>query len=217
MRGGGRGGGERAPGPAWRRRGRARGLTRGRAGVGERVEVDEVLLQIETDKVTIDVRAPEAGVVVKIHVAEDDTVVVGQAIASVDAGGGAPAAGPPAAAPAAAAVSHPAARTPSISFPARITPDGQRVSALPAAARAAAAAAAAPGAVAVAGGGCKGRVQAALGGVAAAGKAPGGWAPAPAAPGPAFAPPPGFAAAPPVRMGMSEEEIDVVDQGGTLP
>ena len=176
--------------------------------MGERVEVDEVLLQIETDKVTIDVRAPEAGVVVKIHVAEDDTVVVGQAIASVDAGGGAPAA---------AAVSHPAARTPSISFPARITPDGQRVSALPAAARAAAAAAAAPGAVAVAGGGCKGRVQAALGGVAAAGKAPGGWAPAPAAPGPAFAPPPGFAAAPPVRMGMSEEEIDVVDQGGTLP
>jgi len=172
------------------------------------VDVDEVLMQIDTDKVTIDVRAPEAGVVAKMLVAEDDTVVVGQVVASVDSSGGAPTAesaaavaAPVASSPAvpvAAAASHPAARKPSISFPARITLDGQRVSALPAAARAAA-------------------VQAALGGAAAAGKAPEGWAPPPAAPAAAFTPPPSFAAATPVRMGMSEEEIDAVDLGGTFP
>ena len=165
---------------------------------------DEVLLQIETDKVTIDVRAPEAGVVAKVLVAEEDTVVVGQAVASMDSDGVSQAAFPstvaPAAAPTAAPVSgtHPAARTPSISFPSRITPDGQRVSSLPAAARAS-------------------TVQAALGGSASAGVAPKFWKPEPASPPPAFAPPAGFADAAPVRMGMSEEEIDAVDQGGALP
>ena len=40
--------------------------------------MDEVILQIETDKVTIDVKSPEAGVVAGVLVAEEDTVVVGQ-------------------------------------------------------------------------------------------------------------------------------------------
>ena len=93
---------------------------------------------------------------------------------------------------------HPAARTPSISFPARLTPDGHRVSSLPAAARAS-------------------TVQAALGGSASAGVAPKFWKPVPASPPSAFAPPAGFADAAPVRMGMSEEEIDAVDLGGALP
>ena len=164
---------------------------------------DEVLLQIETDKVTIDVRAPEAGVVAKVLVAEEDTVVVGQAVASLDSDGGSQAAFTPAAAPAAAPAApvsgaHPAARTPSISFPTRLTPDGHRVSSLPAAARAS-------------------TVQAALGGSASAGVAPKFWKPVPASPPSAFAPPAGFADAAPVRMGMSEEEIDAVDLGGALP
>ena len=189
-------------------RGRAGGLTGLWTGAGEWVDVDEVLMQIDTDKVTIDVRAPEAGVVAEMFVAEDDTVVVGQAVACVKSSDVAPVAEPAAAVaapaasspavPAAAAASHPAARKPSISFPARITLDGQRVSALPAVARASA-------------------VQAALGGAAAAGKAPEGWAPLPAAPAATFTPPPGFAAATPVRMGMSEEEIDAVDLGGSFP
>ena len=166
---------------------------------------DEVLLQIETDKVTIDVRAPEAGVVVNVLVAEEDTVAVGQAVAILtqDSDGGYTAAFTPAAAPAAAPAApvsgaYPAARTPSISFPARLTPDGHRVSSLPAAARAS-------------------TVQAALGGSASAGVAPKFWKPVPASPPSAFAPPAGFADAAPVRMGMSEEEIDAVDLGGALP
>merc|ERR1719248_493519 len=60
-------------------------------------------------------------------------------------------------------------------------------------------------------------VQAALGGSASAGVAPKFWKPEPASPPPAVAPPAGFADAAPVRMGMSEEEIDAVDQGGALP
>ncbi len=35
---------------------------------GQRVEEDEAILQIETDKVTVDVRAPSAGVVEAILV-----------------------------------------------------------------------------------------------------------------------------------------------------
>ena len=35
---------------------------------GESVEMDEAIFQIETDKVTVDVRAPEAGVLSKIMV-----------------------------------------------------------------------------------------------------------------------------------------------------
>ena len=35
---------------------------------GDAVEMDEAIFQIETDKVTVDVRAPEAGVIDKIMV-----------------------------------------------------------------------------------------------------------------------------------------------------
>lgn len=37
---------------------------------GESVEMDEAIFQIETDKVTVDVRAPEAGVLKKILVSK---------------------------------------------------------------------------------------------------------------------------------------------------
>ena len=53
---------------------------------GEAVAVDEVIAQIETDKVTIDVRAPVAGVVSEVLVKEGDTVNVGQRhVCAVDA------------------------------------------------------------------------------------------------------------------------------------
>jgi 2-oxoglutarate dehydrogenase E2 component (dihydrolipoamide succinyltransferase) len=75
---------------------------------GDAVEVDEVIAQIETDKVTIDVRAPAAGVLDAYKVGEGDTVTVGQALATFTPGGvGAPAKA--AAAPAAAAPAAPAA------------------------------------------------------------------------------------------------------------
>ena len=51
---------------------------------GDAVAVDEVIAQIETDKVTIDVRAPVAGVVAEVLVAEGDVVVVGQGVCRVD-------------------------------------------------------------------------------------------------------------------------------------
>lgn len=53
---------------------------------GDRVEEDEPILQIETDKVTIDVRAPEAGKLENLLVKADDTVTTGQLVATVASG-----------------------------------------------------------------------------------------------------------------------------------
>ncbi len=52
--------------------------------VGDKVEVDETLLEIATDKVDTEVPSPEAGVLVEILVQEDETVAVGQTIAIID-------------------------------------------------------------------------------------------------------------------------------------
>lgn len=52
--------------------------------VGDKVEVDETLLEIATDKVDTEVPSPEAGVLVEILVEADETVEVGQAIAIID-------------------------------------------------------------------------------------------------------------------------------------
>lgn len=52
--------------------------------VGDKVEVDETLLEIATDKVDTEVPSPEAGVLVEILVEEDETVEVGQTIAIID-------------------------------------------------------------------------------------------------------------------------------------
>jgi len=53
---------------------------------GEPVAMDEVVAQIETDKVTIDVRSPVGGAVTDVLVKEQDTVVVGQAVVRVEEG-----------------------------------------------------------------------------------------------------------------------------------
>lgn len=50
---------------------------------GDRVEVDEPIAQIETDKVTIDVASPEAGVIQKLVAKEGDTVEPGTKIAVI--------------------------------------------------------------------------------------------------------------------------------------
>ena len=67
---------------------------------GEPVSMDEVIAQIETDKVTVDVRAPDAGVVKSWLVAEGDTINVGQPLAQFFVGGTATAAAPAPSAPA---------------------------------------------------------------------------------------------------------------------
>ncbi len=52
--------------------------------VGEAVEVDEPIVELETDKITVEVPAPTAGVLTKQLAAEDDTVNVGDVIAEID-------------------------------------------------------------------------------------------------------------------------------------
>ncbi|HEX2547520.1 MAG TPA: 2-oxoglutarate dehydrogenase complex dihydrolipoyllysine-residue succinyltransferase [Ramlibacter sp.] len=77
---------------------------------GEAIAQDEILIEIETDKVVLEVPAPSAGVMAEIVVADGGTVTSDQVIAKIDSEGKASAAGAPAAAPAAA---KPAAATPS--------------------------------------------------------------------------------------------------------
>ena len=71
---------------------------------GEAVAQDEILIEIETDKVVMEVPAPSAGVLAEIVVADGGTVVAEQLIARIDTDGKVSAA-----APAAAASSAPAA------------------------------------------------------------------------------------------------------------
>ena len=76
--------------------------------VGEPVKVDEPVVVLETDKVTIDVPAPAAGTIAAITHAEGETVKIGDVLGSISAGAGASAA-VIAPAPSAAAVAPPKA------------------------------------------------------------------------------------------------------------
>src|SRR6201995_1202859 len=69
---------------------------------GEAVAVDEPLVELETDKVTIEVPAPSAGVLGEIAAKDGDTVAVGALLGQIPEGAAAanPAAAPAAAAPA---------------------------------------------------------------------------------------------------------------------
>ncbi|HEX7888577.1 MAG TPA: 2-oxoglutarate dehydrogenase complex dihydrolipoyllysine-residue succinyltransferase [Ramlibacter sp.] len=77
---------------------------------GEAIAQDEILIEIETDKVVLEVPAPSAGVMGEIVVADGGTVTSDQVIAKIDTEGKAGAAAPAAAkaAPAAATASAPA-------------------------------------------------------------------------------------------------------------
>jgi 2-oxoglutarate dehydrogenase E2 component (dihydrolipoamide succinyltransferase) len=70
---------------------------------GEAVALDEILIEIETDKVVLEVPAPAAGVMGEIVAGDGATVVAEQVIARIDTEGKASAAAPAAAKPAAAA------------------------------------------------------------------------------------------------------------------
>ena len=80
---------------------------------GEAVKVDEILIEVETDKVVLEVPAPAAGVLAEIVQPDGATVVADQLLAKIDTAAVAGAAAPaPAAAPAAAAAPAPAAAAP---------------------------------------------------------------------------------------------------------
>jgi 2-oxoglutarate dehydrogenase E2 component (dihydrolipoamide succinyltransferase) len=77
---------------------------------GDPVAVDEPLVELETDKVTIEVPAPAAGVLGEIAAKDGDTVAVGALLGRINEGaaGAKPTAAPAAAKPAAPAAAAPA-------------------------------------------------------------------------------------------------------------
>ena len=77
---------------------------------GEAVAVDEPLVELETDKVTLEVNATAAGVLAEIAVAEGENVEVGAILGKIGEGTGA--------APAAPAPATPAPATPAPAEPA---------------------------------------------------------------------------------------------------
>ncbi len=82
---------------------------------GEAVAVDEILIEIETDKVVLEVPAPQAGVLAEIIKGDGSTVTAGELIARIDTEAtatAAPAAAEPAPAPAQEAPSETVAAAP---------------------------------------------------------------------------------------------------------
>src|SRR4051794_13855890 len=83
-------------------------VTRWLKQVGDRVEVDEPLLEVSTDKVDTEIPSPVAGIIEEILVAEDETVEVGTPLVTIGDGSGASASdAAPEAAPAAEAAAEP--------------------------------------------------------------------------------------------------------------
>jgi len=76
---------------------------------GDAVKMDELLIELETDKVTLEINSPADGVIENFLIAEGDTVEVGQLLGSVKAGAAGKTA--PSSAPAAAQAA-PAAKAP---------------------------------------------------------------------------------------------------------
>ncbi len=98
-------------------------LTKWLKKAGERVERDEPLFEISTDKVDTEIPAPAAGVLAQILVEEGKTVAIGTAVGSIDeagTGAPAPAAEKPATVPAPAPA--PAAAAPAPAAPAPVAP-----------------------------------------------------------------------------------------------
>lgn len=77
--------------------------------VGDKIEVDSGLITLETDKATMDVPSPFAGVVKDVKVAVGDKVSQGSLVIMLEVGGAAPAVAPSVSAPTVAAQAAPAA------------------------------------------------------------------------------------------------------------
>ncbi|HGO7934830.1 TPA: 2-oxoglutarate dehydrogenase complex dihydrolipoyllysine-residue succinyltransferase [Neisseria meningitidis] len=102
--------------------------------VGEAVARDEILIDIETDKVVLEVPSPQAGVLVEIVAQDGETVVADQVLARIDTAATAAAEAPAAAT---AAAEAPAA-APAEAAPAAAPAAAQNNAAMPAAAKLAA-------------------------------------------------------------------------------
>src|SRR5260370_37072454 len=81
--------------------------------IGDAVAMDDPLVELETDKVTLEVNAPAAGTLSEIAVPEGSNVAVGAVLGRI--GEEAPKAAAPGRAPAAAAVSQSETRAPAAS------------------------------------------------------------------------------------------------------
>ena len=110
--------------------------------VGEAVARDEILIDIETDKVVLEVPSPQAGVLVEIVAQDGETVVADQVLARIDtaatAAAEAPAAAPAEAAPAAAPAEAAPAAAPAAAQNNAAPAAAQNNAAMPAAAKLAA-------------------------------------------------------------------------------
>ncbi len=67
--------------------------------VGDKVEADQTLLELETDKAVVAIPSPFEGTITEIKVSEGDTVAIGAVVMSGEPAGGASAAAAPAEAP----------------------------------------------------------------------------------------------------------------------
>ena len=79
--------------------------------VGDAIEAEDPIIELESDKATLEVPAPAAGVVKEIKVSEGDTVSEGSLILILDAAEGGAADAAPAEAPAEAAAPQAVAAT----------------------------------------------------------------------------------------------------------
>ncbi|HEZ4742724.1 TPA: 2-oxoglutarate dehydrogenase complex dihydrolipoyllysine-residue succinyltransferase [Neisseria meningitidis] len=86
--------------------------------VGEAVARDEILIDIETDKVVLEVPSPQAGVLVEIVAQDGETVVADQVLARIDTAATAAAEAPVAASAEAAPAAAPAAAQNNAAMPA---------------------------------------------------------------------------------------------------
>jgi pyruvate/2-oxoglutarate dehydrogenase complex dihydrolipoamide acyltransferase (E2) component len=83
--------------------------------VGDTIQIDTPVLELETDKATVEVPSGVSGVITALHIQEGDTVKVGQPLLTVEEAATATAVAPaaveaPAAPPAAAPVNPPPPR-----------------------------------------------------------------------------------------------------------
>ena len=87
---------------------------------GDAIALNQPIVEIETAKAVVEVPAPYAGTVVKLHASEGESLEVGAPLISVDTGGGAPGA------PSAAAASDAAADPAPAASAAQATPEPQQ-------------------------------------------------------------------------------------------
>jgi len=69
-------------------------ISRWHKKIGDRVEADEPVVALETDKITVELPAPAAGALTEQRFAEGDTVKVGDVVGTIGAGGEAQAKAP---------------------------------------------------------------------------------------------------------------------------